>query len=294
MAVSGRGRERGLDVYSISAEQIHEQIRDCELSVSETVVDQSHRLNFESDDWLDSGRLLWRYFGQHRQCQQMDKNRDGAGLPKEISMWSPHSASAVVLQDADGRRVLCKAYRPANLPPELRISQDRNYIVSIYGNNVEFTHYLLTLAPRGDFTTEHIQQAFLALVDEECELVSGGLPDPSNTLAIESFVSAAGMERAAQNSLELLVKDATISISVDVRLDAVILCGWLGIFDGSIDEIFGLSPWAGNFILDAMLAYKPPISSSATILMDHSNAIESLAFQQARVQAPRQSLISEA
>jgi hypothetical protein len=120
------------------------------------------------------------------------------------------------------------------------------------------------------------------------------LPDSSNTLAVESFESAAGMERAAQNSLELLVRDPTISISVDVRLDAVILCGWLGSFDGSIDEIFGLSRWAGNFILDAMLAYKPPISSSATILMDHSDAIESLAFQQARVQAPSHSLISEA
>jgi hypothetical protein len=254
------------------------------------VVDEAHRSYYEGDNPLDTDRLPWRYYGEHRHCQRMGKNKNVAGFTKGISMWSPHCVSAVVLRNADDRRVLCKVYRSENLPSELMIIEDRKYIISVNGNNVEFTHYLLT--PNGAYTAEQIQQAFLAIVAAECGLAGGGLTDPNTTIDFESFESAAGMERAAQDSLEFMVRDPACSISVDVRLDAMVLCGWLGSFDGSIDEIFGLSPWAGNFILGAMLTYKPPISSSATILMDHSGAVESLTFQQQQSVTVRKRAVS--
>jgi hypothetical protein len=94
------------------------------------------------------------------------------------------------------------------------------------------------------------------------------------------FECGVGAEYAARCSLQRLFTDSQHSQDQQMKLDSLMMFGWLGSLD-SIDEVFEKSSWAGFFLLNVMEKYGPSDLhlDDSNFLMNFGDALSSLQFQ---------------
>ena len=68
-----------------------------------------------------------------------------------------------------------------------------------------------------------------------------------------------------------MVNDSSNTISK--RIDAYILYAWIGTIDETVEEIYDLSPWAAQFILDCFKDYPTIASMMASTSVHYDNAM---------------------
>ena len=89
-------------------------------------------------------------------------------------------------------------------------------------------------------------------------------------LVMHGFQIAAGKEYAIQHCLYSLICDASAELAQ--RIDAFILCAWVGSFDGSVTDIVQHSNWAANFILNCFSKYPSVVGMSSSLLVNYDDA----------------------
>jgi hypothetical protein len=235
-----------------------------------------HRVYLENTDTFAAEE--WKYFDfgyEHKLCQMHGKNKDSSGYCRGISMWDPHCFPKKLVDSRNNQKVKCKKLLSMNLlPTEFHVVAERNYSALIAGNNITFTHYLLT--PSGQFPKHVVDAALRKLNAEDCQIEAGACPHNLNLIDFENCEIAVGSKFAAQCALKCFAEDE--ENFVNDRCDAVVLFAWLGSLEATIDELVNLSPWASELILESMEKYKPARNDS-NFLMSFGDAIDSLKYQ---------------
>jgi hypothetical protein len=191
-----------------------------------------------------------------------------------ISMWKPHRFPTRFCDKRNGGKVK-KFNSTCVLPEEFIVVSDRTYEASIGGNNVSFTHYVLT--PSGQFQESVLHAACSYLIADDCTDEAG---DESYDLRVVDFDEcerAVGPMYAGQYALKSFASDQRNSGS-DCR-DAFLLYAWLGSLEATIDELVDLSPWASEFILEAMKKYDLALPNDSNFLLHYGEAVDSLQYQ---------------
>eukprot|EP01035_Chromulina_nebulosa_P025006 gene25006-32583_t len=243
---------------------------------------EAHRSHYENMPPFTS--IEWKYYeyqkGNPKKCQIFGNRKDGTGLCQGMSMWNPHCFPLSVLNAPmrSGSKVKCKILKSDYvLPNEFVVLLDRQYKASINGNEVIFTHYLLS--PSGQYQESEINRAIneLKLIQKECSF--GACSEPHNFYAFDfsDCENAVGPMYAAQLAIKCLTNDQNNSVSD--RCDALILYAWLGSLELTIDELVDVSPWASEFILKAMKKYGQYLPNDSNIAMNYGDAVDSLIFQ---------------
>ena len=221
---------------------------------------------FTSNDW--SYYYLTDTNGEPKRCQTFGKSKSYDGFPNGISFWSPHCVPSFLADEAN----------KTNSNPTIKCAKsDREYVALINNVSITFTHYLLT--PNENLTENEVIDAFKKIQYQDCTLLEcGGSITDHNNFDMDSLDVAAGAEFAAQQLLKTFAEDSNNEFSD--RVDSVLLYAWLGSFDGSIDDLYSLKPWAANFILEAMNKYGPLFAKDdSNLLLNYSAAYDSLSFQ---------------
>ena len=86
---------------------------------------------------------------------------------------------------------------------------------------------------------------------------------------------ACGPLYAAQWALQQFQEDETNNASD--RFDSFVTFAWIGELEATIDELVLISPWAGQFVLDALKKYENRVPTE--LLENYGNAVESLKYQ---------------
>lgn len=90
------------------------------------------------------------------------------------------------------------------------------------------------------------------------------------------FQIAAGKEFAIQHCLHSLICDESAELLQ--RIDAFILCAWVGSFDGSVKDIVTYSRWAANFILNCFSKYPSVVGMRSSLLVNYDDAEKLLKY----------------
>lgn len=221
----------------------------------------------------------WKYYewknGEPKRCQTYGKNKDGSGYCRGFSMWDPHCFPKSLLDKRNGLKVKCKLLSDAdNLPVEFKVLSDRTFDAVVGGNNINFTHYLLT--PSRQCEEDDINTACGNLITHDCDIEACVEPTDLSFIDFDDCERAVGAMYAGQCALKNLVDDPENSVSE--RCDALVLYAWLGSLEASIDELVDLSPWASGFILQCLKKYGPDLSDS-NLILSFGDALGSLQYQ---------------
>jgi hypothetical protein len=185
---------------------------------------ECHRSYFESTDPF--AERPWKYYehvkGNPKLCSAMGKLKDNSGVCRGISMWEPHCFPKALIDCRQNRRVKCKKLLSTNnLSQPLVVVEDRRYSATIAGNNVDFTHFLLT--PGTPASENTVDDAFRTIVTEDCQFKAGSHPKVLD-IDFDDCDSAVGPMFAGQCSLKQVVNDDANTIGD--RCDAMILFAW--------------------------------------------------------------------
>jgi hypothetical protein len=152
------------------------------------------------------------------------------------------------------------------------VIRDREYTVNISGVDTIFYHCLLV--PCSANTEETLTNAAIDVI--KCDCTCGLSNVDVECFNFDEFETAGGPEFAAQNALRQLFNDDQNTVSE--RIDAFILAGWLGSFEGSIDCLLSESLWAAGFICNSLVRYGISDTMDSHDLMHYYDALQSLQF----------------
>ena len=207
-------------------------------------------------------------------------NNDPSDYVRGISMWDIHCIPQVIVdkmkQYSINKEIKCtKLIIDYNnqLPIEFELYNDEKYTVDINGITTTFIHRLLT--PSDIYTSEELADAVIRIVSEDCTL--GGAIDSEFDKTFKDFPDencgfevTVGQEYAIQHCLYSLVCDNEAELSQ--RIDAFILCAWIGTFDSNIKMIVNHSKWAANFMLNCFAKYPSMKDMSSSLLVNYDDA----------------------
>jgi hypothetical protein len=285
------GRLKSKIVYDFTGSKLELEFK-AESSESESLppvavtVSDCHRAHFDGEEILPmtTAKAGWKYFkgnGSEKMCQPFGKNSNG-GWPRGISFWHPHCVPKVMVDEAKKHspekhlKCCCLHSTDAlvNVSQYFNVIQDREYTVNISGDDTTFYHCLLV--PCAANTQETLTNAARDIIKYDCILGAGCGLSNVECFNFDEFETAGGPEFAAQNALRRLFDDDKNTVSE--RIDAFILAGWLGSFEGSIDCLLSESLWAAGFICNCLVRYGISDTMDSHDLMHYHDALQSLQF----------------
>lgn len=258
----------------------------------------SHRSYYELEEAfpVDKNECQWKYYQEKNESkEQIPKgtsakikikkcnkhgrnNNDHPDNIRGISMWDIHCIPHVIIKKKPGSIIKCKKLINQN-GQLIELYNDEEYTVDINGITTTYIHRLLT--PSDSYTCEELKSAVTKIVSEDCTL--GGAIDPDFDKTFKDFPDencgfevAVGQEYAIQHCLYCLVCDTKAELSQ--RVDAFILCAWIGTYDSNIEMIVNHSKWAANFMLNCFTKYPSMKGMSSSLLVNYDDAERTLKY----------------
>ena len=261
---------------------------------------ESHRSYYEQEEEpyptdKDNKDCQWIYYqvpnpkgtsavNKIKKCNKHGRNiNDGTDYVRGISMWNIHCIPKVIVDKRKPNSIInCRKLiinGNNQLPTEFELYNDKEYTVDINGTTQTFIHRLLT--PSDSYTCTELTDAVTRIKSED-SILGGALDSdfdkPFNDFPDENcgFEVAVGQEYAIQHCLYSLVSDNEAELSQ--RIDAFILCAWIGTFDSNIEMIVNHSIWAANFMLNCFTKYPPIEGMSSSLLVNYDDAERTLKY----------------
>lgn len=254
---------------------------------------ESHRSYYEQEEAYptdkDNTDCQWKYYQVLapkgtpavdiiKKCYKHGRNKnDPEDYVRGISMWDIHCIPKVIVDNKKPNSLI--KCRKLIINGNNHLPTKFEYTVDINGITHTFIHRLLT--PSDSYTCTELVDAVTNIKSEDCILggaIDSDFDTPFNDFPDENcgFIVAVGQEYAIQHCLYSLVSDNKAELSQ--RIDAYILCAWIGTFDSNIEMIVNYSKWAANFILNCFTKYPSIKGMSSSLLVNYDDAESTLNY----------------